>query len=405
MCSSALAWAQAGGIPPAPVPEGQPPAEQPAPTAAPAPGSATPAPAPAPTGAPPPEGWAPAAAGTAAPGGVEAGKPPEPKGEEAKEEGEEKEKPFVQGGQHRRVNQHNFIPPDQINSPFLNSNIGLAQGFGVYQFQAPDYTLDAIIKAIQNQDANWEKKLSISAHHFLMYGQALSGQIGILNRVSLDLSVMGRAAVGGETDTAIVMGGLGMADAGGMAKVRIVTVDKIGLQVTAGVGAGYHHILRVLPMPLVLEAICNYAGKNCGLEGFVSISEMATVTPALMATLGWKPLGLQFSVEPVFGVAGADAEGNFEPTQTLATGVQLEVDFAELSEWAPVAIAGGYRIDYELSAKDASYADTHGLSGGIFYSGRRDFLLGLRANVSLITPSQEAAPMMVTGLMQMQYYF
>jgi hypothetical protein len=272
---------------------------------------------------------------------------------------EEKEQ---MGGEYRRVNGHNFITPSIVDSAFTNTTVSFAQGFGVYDFAAGN-----------------------ASGRLFLYGQRLGGLIGIVNRVGIELAATGVAAVGGDVDTILNLGAIAQLRAGGMPKVRIVTVEPAGLQITLGAGAYYNRSLRMSPGELLNQAASGQKPQ------ILQQTEHLEISPALMIAEGIGPFGAQIAVRPDLRAAGDDSVPH-----RLNTGGQLEFDFDEISP-VPVALAGEYVLGYAF--EEGSDLD-HTLVGGLYYSGRRDFLLG-----GSFSASPSSAATLLSGQMVMQYFF
>jgi len=296
-----------------------------------------------------------------------------------------------QGGEYRRVGGHNFITPLGMPTAFANSSVALVQGFGVYQLSAPSIELGVD----PNTNAPTISQGPERIYNLLAYRQQLYAQIGILNRVSLDLGAGGAAVVGGDLETILLLGALADIGFGGTAKVRIFTADKVGFQLSAGAGVGYERILSLMPVQL----LASFADPNNAKA--VLTSDEWQIMPSVIAAEGIGPLGLQLAVVPEFGVAGSDDTATYEPTQGLSVGIHAAFDVHELTRYVPLAITGQYLIDHEFNTGD----NTHTALGGLYYSGRRDFELGVVGGGVLVRPATGTEATGLYGQMVIHYFF
>lgn len=307
------------------------------------------------------------------------GKEPEPAKQEVRKEKEEERKgddTEKMGGEHRHLNGHNFITPTAGHSAMINGALTFAQGGGATQFEG--------------WNATTGKQQASTVFH---YGQQFLLQVGILNRVGIDVTFGGTAAVGGDVNTLLILGALANVNAGVMPRVRLLTVDSIGLQLSAGVGALYSRSILVSPGQALQRAAATGSIQNLG-DDLVRQSSSFNVNPAVMAAWGWKPIGLQVSAGPTIGVAGDGKRSG------LMTDVHFNFDLRRVTP-VPFAVTFEYRLDYDFTAK----AMAHTLAPGVWYSGRRDFNLG---TIVVINPPVAGDPLnleSVTGQMSMQYFF
>lgn len=220
-----------------------------------------------------------------------------------------------------------------------------------------------------------------------LYSQQLFGQIGIDNRVAIDLRAEGAAGVGGNLDSILGIGALALLNTGVMPKVRLLTLENPNVQISLGTGAFYTRSLQIRPSALVGKI----AGDVQGAEGQV-IQQVGTfnIVPALMAAFSAGPVGLQTSLAPSLGVAGD------EKTNGLTTGLHAGLDFYKVTPTVPVALVG----EWGLTKTFGETGDTFNtFGGGLYYSAKRDFELGLVAR------AKPGAVAIAHGQLVMHYYF
>ena len=307
-------------------------------------------------------------------------------GDDEDGDGAEEDGTAVVGGEYRRLNGHNFISPFNVPSAFLNTSITTQQGFGVLQFQGVDpFTGDARDSQV------------------FAYAQSLGGQIGIVNRVAIEVYATGVAALGSAVEEILSIGALANLTAGGGAKVRIFSSDAAGFQLTVGTFIQYDRTFNVRPgayLATIVDGLPNLPQPPtegdlqdllADAEGqLLSQQEAAEIAPAVMLAEGVGPFAIQIATVPTFPIAGDDT------SVSLEVGGQLEFDFAALTAYFPIALAGGYEMDYRFSGSDI----THQVTGGLLYSGRRDLSLGLIAGYA-----PDPTITLITGTLAMQYFF
>ncbi|MEZ4444325.1 MAG: hypothetical protein R3B72_34950 [Polyangiaceae bacterium] len=291
----------------------------------------------------------------------------------------------VMGGQYRRLNGHNFIAPFTLPSAFANTAVVSRQGFGVLQFEGVDPL------------SGGTRQSQVFA-----YSQRLGGQIGIVNRVAIELYADGLAALGSGVDEILTLGAIANLTAGGGAKVRIVSVESVGFQLSAGAYFEYDRTFGVSPGAYVaslLDGLTNFDPANPpnvqqlladAEDALLQQQESARVAPAVMLAEGVGPFAVQAGLRTSFPIAGESS------SVVLDAGGQLELDFAALTAYFPVALAAEYVLDYAFVGSQA----THFVSGGLLYSGRRDLSLGLIAGYA-----PNPAFTVITGELSLQYYF
>ena len=282
------------------------------------------------------------------------------------------------GGEYRQLNGHTFITIG--SSAFLNTAVGFSQGFGVVNFEGVDVAGRRVEPSV------------------LLYNQSLFATAGIVNRVAIDLSLTGLAAIGGDLQSVIVLGGFALADVEAMPKVRILTEEEFGLQLTAGVGVAYGRNVFLRPLAIV-EAVAQGGDTSQnlqqGAQQIVTLGQTIDLEPSLMAAWGWDGLGLQLTGGPTFGVAG-EVAGNPHQGVGFEVDGSITLDLLPWTDTVPVAALAAYGLDASFGPSELS----HNLTAGLFYSGRSNFSVGGMA----VLRSQPRLEMLV-GQMVMQYYF
>lgn len=299
----------------------------------------------------------------------------------------------VQGGEYRRIGDHNFIPPQTFPGAITNTSIGSSQGFGAYFFKLPTFELGVDPTGVPTivEGKKVDKTL-------LLYAQRFLGQIGILNRVSIDVEASGIVAVGGDLDTVLVLGATGIIDAGLMPKVRIFTAEDLGLQMAVGVGVGYSRAMTISPINVLATLITE---GELDESRIVLQQEEVGIQPGVYFAEGIGAFGAQLALALGIGAWGTEITGSYENTISAMPGIALELDIAELTEDVPIGLQGEYALDFEFNDSDAY----HELGAGLFYTGRRDLALGAISRIGLSQPADGDPWTILIGQVVLHYYF
>jgi hypothetical protein len=283
------------------------------------------------------------------------------------------------GGEYRQVNGHRFITPSiDAYSALTNSSIMFEQGFGALIANFKTNTHIPGIGTIQPQ--------------LFEYHQLLAGQIAIANRVSIDLRAKGTADLGSNIENLLTIGVVGTVEAGGGPKVRLFTVDKIGLTVSVGANISYYHFVELSPFQVV-AAIANGKSASKGVQQ----QDAFFVSPLAMLAEGVGPFGVQFTAYPRFAGGGAKQTDLF-------LDFHLAFDVGRVTRHAPVAITFEYQPDFLLdpSLPPPLNSLKNTFAVGVYYSGRRDFTVG--GLFDFVADGQQDANDFA-GQMTMQYFF
>lgn len=269
-------------------------------------------------------------------------------------------------GDGRVVGGHALVTPNSVVSASVNSSFRFAQGFGLATFD--------FASVLDGQQTTGK---------LFLYGQQIVAQFGISNRFSLDLKTEGSAAVGGDLESIVGIGALANVTAGALPKVRLFTLDDVGLQATAGVGLFYSKSITLKPSAFIGKA----TGELQGSEGnLVQQSNSVDVTPTLALAEGIGPLGLQASFTTRIPASGR--EGGLG----IDAGLHATLAFSKLSSSVPLAITGEAVLSHDAST--SGY-----FAGGFYYSGRKEFDLGV------VFGAKTGGVDLKQGQMVMQYYF
>jgi hypothetical protein len=280
------------------------------------------------------------------------------------------------GGEHRILNGHRFIAPGLLDSAILNTSLGFTQGVGVFQFEGVD--------AFSGEPKDAQ---------LFLYNQGLFGTIGIVNRVAIDVRASGLAAVGGDLNDILVVGALANATAGALAKVRVLTLDDVGFQLSAG--GGFYYNRMVLLAPAQILGAASEEDLEDVASSIVQQRQYGSVRPALMAAEGLGPLGIQASVGASIPVVG-------DPSSvTVDGGLGLTLDLLPLTRAVAVAFTAEYLATQDLGNDEIEAQLSHSFVGGLYYSGRQAFEPG----VAVLFAPQSDTQRLIVGQMVLHYYF
>jgi hypothetical protein len=280
------------------------------------------------------------------------------------------------GGEYRILNGHRVIAPGLLDSAILNSSLGFTQGFGVFQFEGVD------IFSGEPKDAR-----------LFLYNQGLFGTIGIANRVAIDVRASGLAAVGGDLNDILVVGALANATAGALAKVRVLTLDDVGFQLSAGAGFYYNRVVLLAPAQILGAA--SEEDLQDAASAIVQQQQYGSVRPALMAAQGLGPLGIQAAVGASIPVVGDTS------SVSIDGGVGVTLDLLPLTRAVAVAFTAEYQATQDLGNDETEAELSHSFVGGVYYSGRQAFEPG----VAVLFAPQSDTQRLIVGQMVLHYYF
>ena len=273
-------------------------------------------------------------------------------------------------GEYRVLGGHRFVTPNNIESAIANTSVAFAQGGGVLNY--------AGVSAFNGSKRDVQ---------VFLYTQSVLATIGLANRIAFDLRASGAAAVGGDLDTILTVGAIANLNAGGMAKIRIVTLDDVGLQLAAGVGGYYSRSLNLQPIILLGKAL----GDAKSLEtDVIQQTSSFELVPAVMVAEGVGAFGAQLSVAPRIRTATGQST-------SVDAGAHLTLDVGKLTPVVPIALSG----EYQLSLPTGAGEKDHHIGASVFYSGRQAFNVGVLGGFHLYGSGTQ----IITGGMAMQYFF
>ncbi|NUN12520.1 MAG: hypothetical protein HUU55_02655 [Myxococcales bacterium] len=285
----------------------------------------------------------------------------------------------ISGGESRTLNGHHFISPLYFLSPFTNGSFSFSQGFGVYQFD--------FVGVLTGED----KQSTI-----FLYNQRLGAEIGILNQATINVFAMGNAAMAGDLEDILAIGGITDFGAGGGVKVRIATLEDIGMQFALATNVGYSRTLNIQPIALLNQTIDSLIGGQSDLveSQLIVTSDSLSIDPVFTAAFGTGPFGAQVGIGfPVFLGLGSGGDTSYG----LSPGLHLAFDLGHYSEFSPIALTFEYQLVETLSDDGGTQ---HNIAGGFYYSGRRDLSVGLTAGGNFMEDLR-----LIFGTINLQYYF
>jgi hypothetical protein len=206
-------------------------------------------------------------------------------------------------------------------------------------------------------------------------------------------TLTGQLTTGVDVDSLVILGGAFSFSGEGGGVVRVLRLEETGTQVVVRVFAGGGSGRNVGVLPLVQNIINGNATLNDVLTGAVG---KYVLTPTSNFTFGASVHGAQ-AVGPFVGFQAAlegrstrDTQSPFDPnsnayvdqsttTNTFRGSLSADVD------GNPAGFPLGAMLEYQAEVDSASGATTtsHFIAGGVYYTGRRNLLLGLGAATQL----------------------
>lgn len=305
----------------------------------------------------------------------------------------------------RTLTGHTFIYPSQSDPAFITTAFGFSQGLAYVRMSGTPIlgsptTVDAALIGVNEQF-----DLSVRLHE----------RVGLFGRVT------GKALIGVDAPSALYLGAQGGYAVGAGLMAMLLRLERTGTQL--GVRGTLERVggAQLSPGALVDELLRTSA------KGMSDLFSSQFLQLLLSQTGGWagkgslnaaQALGRHFSGQASFELALSSLSAtrwdvtksapidNELRSWTFGAGLALTAD---LSPHAPLAFQAEYRLRSTLSTQidDASAPSPvpgHFIGGGMYYSGRRDLLLGANAGAMLDT-SATLATTQILGELRMHYFF
>ncbi|APR78031.1 Hypothetical protein A7982_03378 [Minicystis rosea] len=334
----------------------------------------------------------------------------------------------------RTLRGHAFRPPLLLDNAFVSTHVDLSGSIG--SESSPGIHVLATNAIGVAHELDYDAKLTV-------IGGRLQAGVRFAERfeIGLDASYAGHAV--GDAQSAILFGGQSSFDV--RPGLRITAVRSPGSGTAFGVRAygAFSRSTRQSPARVIAEvakdinaiaadnerSACLQVGDlACALrEGFDALAATkiarATYGGGVSASVA-QAFGSHFGLQGTAGVEVARGSSSSPDGSTIGStpiaiyaGVAPSLDFAPA---APIGISAEYRFEYaneSFSVPSSTGADAsgststikHGVAAGLYYTGRRDLVLGAAFVGSFASPSSDGSALpgvnVLSGLVTMRYFF
>lgn len=332
----------------------------------------------------------------------------------------------------RTLKGHAFIPPLLLDSAFVSTYVGGSVQMGrEASFGLPLYAMNTIGVSHQFQ---FDTSLS------LVTGRIQLG-LAFLGRLEIDLDTSSTGVVAGDSTTGLLYGSHGGFDVRPGLRVVAVRSPSTGTQLGVRAYGAFSSSTRMNPQRVLDEigkeasaiaasserSACLQTGDlACALPGFDAAAAMkvsratygAGAAVSLAQAIASK-IGLQATVG--FEVARANSGSQAASLGSTPIGVYVGAGPSiDLSPIVPMGIAAEYRFDFATESfggtatsgaavSGSSTTMRHGVAAGLFYTGRRELVMGTAFVGSFATNSSDAGPLPGTTVLSVvgtiRYYF
>jgi hypothetical protein len=284
---------------------------------------------------------------------------------------------------HRELNGHYFIPSLSVADPFVPTEAAVITGAGAAWANGPGFDARA------NQ---------VGRDPYFAAAIAETGefQANIFDGWAIRLTGAGGLFGGFNARSALVIGATTQLDV-----IPGTTVSwQIGRYVRLGgtLDFDYEHERSVIPLlPLAGSLALGQVDLSQALE---RVTVWQLIPGATVAVAPNAATGIVVAVQYLWLHESADLIDT--DVHNLVVGVTAELDLEPLAHHVPLAFLAAYRAEVPF---DAQRPATHDLEGGLYYSGKRDLVLGVvtRGRWFDLRPGIDTAALI--GNVVMRYYW
>jgi hypothetical protein len=322
-------------------------------------------------------------------------KPPAPTGEAA-------EPPPEDSGP-RTLSGHTFVPMLQSSSPFVATSFGFAQGFAFVNL--PNLAIPGTDRTVDLSFAGLAETLQLA--------------VALHERFGLVAAVNGTAISGVNGETVLFVGA--QAETSGIlgANAVLLRLPETGTQVGAVVSGSLSAGRTAAPLNLIAALLANPEQTvETILDGDFArllITEQTTFGGALglSAAQALGPhVGVQLATDASLGWTNNRSFDGARDNDVRSYSVDFGFGGAlggNAMPYVPIALQAEYRLDLGVYAEIAGEPEDaaeprHTLAAGLYYTGRKELLLGVQGATILQTDAQQRTEAFL-GQLAMAYFF
>jgi hypothetical protein len=326
-----------------------------------------------------------------------------------------------------------FQPPALLEGPFIASQISMDTSAGMLK-------KDAVTprSAIPGGPATYDKRVGALQHHVRL-GYALLPNLG------LGLDATATMIGGANNQSALQVGNVVAFDLRPSAKIGLlndqqhgiavgvraygIAVRAMGMRPAGLIDGAAREARSILQEPARIACLVR-GDAACALRGGADIAEGARIDKSMLggglSVSAAKNIGQYVGVQVEIGgeashlVGGNEVRGRVDATpRTIYAGTAASVDLAPI---APVGAMVEYRMDHtvvpvnestnpRLAAGDVGRSEMHRVSGGIYYTAKRNLALGVVGTYGIVRGNMPGAPStgvparLMGGRLTVGYYF
>jgi len=248
--------------------------------------------------------------------------------------------------------EHVFIPRVAVHDPFTTSFISSTSGFADGSGNGPTFDLDG-------------KPVNIADYKIVAYQQAFTGQWGVLDWLALRLQATGTVYTGANASGVAGVGVNGVIRANVGATMSWELSPRIRLGFLLDVGFGPSVGLNILQS--IRQSIADGS-----VQTPVETTSSTIVTPTISSA--WTlTRGLGLIANAAYSHNSVAVEAETAGVDALGVEAALDLDLRELGS-IPLGLSLSYNAAYSIGYQRFRL---YVLSGGIFYTGRRELTVGI----------------------------
>jgi hypothetical protein len=268
-------------------------------------------------------------------------------------------------GDGRKLNDHQFIESESLESPFITTSLASLTGAGFAT--AKDLKID-----------------------LGLFAQGFRYNIAFLDWLSIRAGINGKILSGANAQSALLFGLQLSYDYSIGAKIRALRIG--GFQLSASLDVSFDNSVQMSPRDAIVESINK---GDISTKTLLNIRSATVTTPGIQLAYAFgSTVGLWFALKQLI----AQADGESESYSSTEAGVGVSLNFNQ-SLGLPV----GSSLTYRSISDDSE--DTEEYTGiGLFYTGRPELLTGVEVELGKITASRITIDT-YNALFKLRYYW